>query len=160
MLDLEAIELIKQLKSRYFRALDTADLTTMETVFTSDGLIHYQGPSYNIEHQGWDALATFFTTTFTERQFGVHIGVNPEISVDGDSATGIWYLRDTFVNLEHQVQFEGSAIYRDEYVKVDGQWRISASRYQRLFEQISPIPKGVHHTGVPTKLKSALGTSC
>ena len=29
MLDLEAIELIKQLKARYFRSIDTCDLETL-----------------------------------------------------------------------------------------------------------------------------------
>ena len=36
MLDLEAIELIKQLKARYFRFVDTRDLAGLESVFTAD----------------------------------------------------------------------------------------------------------------------------
>ena len=36
MLDLESIELIKQLKARYFRFLDTRNLDGLKTVFTHD----------------------------------------------------------------------------------------------------------------------------
>ena len=39
MLDLESIELIKQLKARYFRFLDTRNIEGLQTVFTLS-LIH------------------------------------------------------------------------------------------------------------------------
>ncbi|MGI9274151.1 MAG: nuclear transport factor 2 family protein, partial [Endozoicomonas sp.] len=111
MLNLEAIELIKQLKSRYFRYLDTCNMDGMKTVFSEDGEVHYTSPSYSIHHKGWNELEKFFSSTFTETKFGIHIGTNPEITVaeDGENATGIWYLRDIFVSLDDNVQVEGSA---------------------------------------------------
>ena len=55
MIDLESIELIKQLKARYFRSIDTCDLKTLEQVFTPDAWIHYRSPTYDIRHEGWQA---------------------------------------------------------------------------------------------------------
>ena len=47
------------------------------------------------------------------------------------TATGIWYLTDIFINLADKVRTTGSALYRDKYVKSQGQWRIAESVYER-----------------------------
>lgn len=137
MLDLEAIELIKQLKARYFRFLDTADFDGMETVFTADAAVHYRSPTYDHKRDGWDDILVFLKESFTANKFGIHTGHHPEIIVDGDAATGIWYLHDKFVSLDDNVSIEGSAIYKDQYVKVNGEWKIKFSEYDRLFEEIT-----------------------
>lgn len=150
MLDLEAIELIKQLKARYFRFLDTANWAGMkESVFVEDATINFKSPSYDISFNGWGDIEAFYKSAFTETRFGMHNGHHPEITVSGDSAVGLWYLHDIFVNLDDNTQFEGSALYRDEYVKVNGEWRIKNSAYQRLFEQISKRPDDVKVTAIP-----------
>ena len=115
MLDLEAIELIKQLKARYFRSIDTCDLASLrDSVFTADALIHFRSPSYDIKYQGWPALEDFYRKSFTPTKFGMHQGHHGEIEVAGDTATGIWYLHDIYVNTEEKVVFEGSALYHDK----------------------------------------------
>jgi hypothetical protein len=65
----------------------------------------------------------------------MHNGHHPEICVDGATATGIWYLQDIFVTLEHNLTIMGSALYDDEYRLEDGQWRISRTGYKRLWEE-------------------------
>jgi len=60
----------------------------------------------------------------------------PEISVDGDTATGIWYLQDIFINLEDNTRLTGSALYTDTYKKINGEWKIFDTRYKRLFEEL------------------------
>ena len=138
MLDLEAIELIKQLKARYFRFLDTGNFLGLETVFTADATAHFKGADYEFDLVGWDELAAFYRKSFTSKTFGMHNGHHPEISVTGDDATGIWYLQDTFIELNHNVTVMGSALYHDSYRKVDGDWKISATGYERLWEEIHP----------------------
>ena len=136
MLDLEAIELIKQLKARYFRFVDTCDLDGLKTVFTDDGQAFFKGGDYEFSLQGWEQLEAFYKDSFTPTKFGMHTGHHPEITVDGDTATGIWYLQDIFINLETRTTIIGSALYNDQYVKVDGVWRIQYTGYKRLLEQI------------------------
>ena len=150
MLDLEAIELIKQLKSRYFRLLDTADFDNLRLVFTDDAKIHYRSPSYDHKYQGWDNIQKFLQKSFTKTKFGIHTGHHPEISVDGDKATGIWYLHDKFVSLDDNITFEGSAIYQDQYVKENGAWKIVSSEYDRLFEEITVRNDSMTITSIPT----------
>ena len=46
MLDLEAIELIKQLKARYFRAIDTCNLELLRGMLTSDIKLAFKSPAH------------------------------------------------------------------------------------------------------------------
>ena len=135
MLDLESIELIKQLKARYFRFLDTRNIEGLQTVFTSDATASFVGGDYDFQLDGWDQLEAFYKKSFTGQNFGMHNGHHPEICVDGDTATGIWYLQDIFVSLEHDITITGSALYEDEYRLKDGEWRIARTGYQRLWEE-------------------------
>ncbi|NRB39665.1 MAG: nuclear transport factor 2 family protein, partial [Pseudomonadales bacterium] len=105
--------------------------------FSDDAGIHYRSPSYEYKKQGWAELEAFFRESITKTKFGIHTGHHPEISVDGDVATGIWYLHDKFVSLDDGITFEGSAIYYDKYVKEDGLWKIAFSEYDRIFEEIT-----------------------
>lgn len=135
MLDLEAIELIKQLKARYFRFLDTRNLEGLQSVFTNDATASFIGGDYDFQLIGWEQLEAFYKKSFTGQNFGMHNGHHPEICVDGDTATGIWYLQDIFVSLEHNVTIMGSALYDDEYRLEKGQWRIARTGYKRLWEE-------------------------
>ena len=84
MLDLESIELIKQLKARYFRFLDTRNIDGLQTVFTSDATASFVGGDYDFQLDGWDQLEAFYKKSFTGQNFGMHNGHHPEICVDGE----------------------------------------------------------------------------
>ena len=145
-LDLEAIELIKQLKARYFRFLDTRNIEGLKSVFTEDATAKFKGADYDFDLTGWPALETFYRKSFSADAFGMHNGHHPEINVAGDRATGIWYLQDFFVQLKHDITVMGSALYEDEYRRENGVWRIATTGYVRLWEE--------HHTrGEHVKLR-------
>ena len=134
-LDLEAIELIKQLKARYFRFLDTRNIEALQSVFTEDASARFKGPDYDFDLNGWPALEAFYRKSFSADAFGMHNGHHPEIEVSGHHATGIWYLQDIFVQLKHDITVMGSALYEDEYRREDGVWRIATTGYVRLWEE-------------------------
>ena len=138
MLDLESIELIKQLKARYFRFLDTRNIEGLQSVFTDDAVASFVGGDYDFQLNGWAELEAFYRKSFQPDSFGMHNGHHPEICVDGDTATGIWYLQDIFVQLQYNLTIMGSALYEDEYRRVDGEWRIAKTGYQRLWEEHHP----------------------
>jgi hypothetical protein len=136
---LVAIEEIQQLKARYMRCIDTKDLACLrDTVFAPDAELHFHGSDYAIDVQGWPEIETFYQGAFSPQKFGMHQVHTREIEVNGDAATGTWYLHDVFVNLEQNTTLQGSALYRDEYVKRDGAWRIAKSSYERLWEETTP----------------------
>ena len=124
MLDLEAIELIKQLKARYFRFMDTGHHHSLCELFTDDAVLHFKGGHYELQFNGRQEIEEFYSDMVTDKKFGMHNGHHPEITVDGDVAEGIWYLQDIFINFERMIRTTGTALYRDRYQKVKGEWKI------------------------------------
>ena len=134
-----AIEEIHQLKARYMRCIDTKDLACLrDSVFTPDTELYFKGGDYEIAVKGWPEIEKFYQGAFTPKKFGMHNVHTPEITVTGDTATGIWYLHDVFINLEENWTLQGSALYHDDYAKQNGAWRIAKSTYTRLWEETTP----------------------
>lgn len=132
---LEDIERIRQLKYRYFRGIDTADIELLRGVLAEDVHIDYHGGTYRWQVEGREAMLASIAAAFNEYAVACHTGHHPEIEVlTPTSATGIWYLTDVFINLREKLVTTGSALYRDEYVKQADGWRIKSSTYKRLYE--------------------------
>lgn len=136
---LVAIEEIEQLKARFMRCVDTKDLVCLrDEVFAPGAEIHFIGSDYEFAAVGWTAIEKLYQEAFSAKKFGMHHAHTPEITVDGATARGTWYLHDVFVNLEEGWTLSGSALYDDSYAKIDGQWRIMYSSYRRLWEETTP----------------------
>ena len=134
---LEDIEAIKQLKHRYFRSIDMADIETLATLFTEDVEVDYEGASYHWQVQGRDNMVAAVAGAFNATVIACHTAHHPEITVTApDAAEGLWYLTDTMVDLARGVTTAGSALYRDAYVKTGGEWLIRRTTYKRVFEQV------------------------
>lgn len=149
MLDLESIELIRQLKARYFRYLDTIDYDGLKSVFADDAVAHFKGSGYEFKLTGWAELEAFYRKNITPNRFGTHNGHHPEITVDGDTATGIWYLADTFYNYDENFLTRGTSLYRDCYRRVNGEWRIAETGYTRIYEEFERLNERVRVTVRP-----------
>jgi hypothetical protein len=139
---LEDIEDIRQLKYRYFRCIDTANIEELSEVFTEDATIRYEGGSYLFEAKGRDKILEGITFGFHAEAIAFHHGNHPEIEiVSDDEATGRWYLRDWFLDLRRMKSTDGTAFYRDRYVKRDGRWWIQHSGYTRVWEIVEDVTK-------------------
>lgn len=135
MFDLHSIEAIKQLKARYFRALDCKQWSLMQDCLAAHCTARYDGGKYSFS--GRDEIVGFFRTFMDDPQLiFMHQGHHPEITViDDNNAEGIWYLQDKVINLHNNTILNGAGFYHDRYVRVDGQWLISETGYQRTFEE-------------------------
>ena len=139
-LPLEDIELIRQLKYRYCRSIDTANIEELKEVFTEDASVCYVGGSYRFEVEGRDKILEALTYAFHSEAIALHHVNHPEITVTSPTeATGIWYLKDWFMDLKHKIITDGSALYRDTYVKQNGKWLIKRATYSRIFEIVTPV---------------------
>jgi hypothetical protein len=139
-LRLEDIELIKQLKHRYMRHLDTGNPEGVGKCFTEDATIRYAGGSYRIEASGREEIVKLLSGMYNPNYVGVHTVHHPEIDVhDDDTADGYWYLVDSAINFNIGKTTEGSAIYQDKYVKINGTWLIKHSGYERIYERFEDI---------------------
>jgi hypothetical protein len=134
--DLVEIELIKRLKYKYMRCLDQKRWDEMAECFTDDAVAEYSGGKYTYE--GRDAILGFFRVAMGSTSFlSSHRVHHPEIDLTGPAtATGTWALEDVVVDASRDFSLRGAAFYTDEYVKVDGRWRIRRTSYLRSYEEI------------------------
>ena len=134
--DLVEIELIKRLKYKYMRCLDQKRWDEMRDCFVDDAVAEYSGGKYTYE--GRDAILDFFRAAMGSTSFlSSHRVHHPEIDLtSATTATGTWALEDVVVDATRDFSLRGAAFYTDEYVKVDGAWRIRRTSYLRSFEEI------------------------
>jgi hypothetical protein len=132
----EDLEAIRQLKYRYFRALDCKDWEALGATLTEDATTSYDSGRYAFE--GRTAILDFLRGALgSKRMISMHHGHHPEIEFTGEaSAQGTWYLEDKVYFLDANTVLRGAAFYKDEYVKVGGDWKIRSTGYERTFEEI------------------------
>ena len=117
---LEDIEEIKRLKHRYCALCDdTYDADALAELFTEDAV--WDGKERG-RNNGREAIREFFQNAPNRLPFAIHMVMNPIIVVDGDRATGVWYLFQPCTYAEGNQAVWGSARYDEEYVRVDGRW--------------------------------------
>ena len=130
------IEAIKALKYKYMRSIDCKLWDVMRECFTPDATTAYSGGKYSFE--GIDAIMNFMTESMSRGSFlSSHRVHHPEIQLTSDTtATGTWALEDYVVDTKHDLTIHGAAFYEDRYVKVDGDWKIQHTGYERTFEEM------------------------
>ena len=136
--DLVELEQIKQLKYRYARCLDLKLWDDIVECFTPDAVAEYSGGQYSFEGRG--AIVEFLRRSMGEETFhSSHKMHHPEIElVDAERATGVWALDDVVIESKWELTIRGASFYTDEYVKIDGEWRISRTSYRRVYEEMQP----------------------
>ena len=135
---LEEIEAIKLLKYRYMRCIDQKGWQEMETLFTPNATCSYSGGKYKFD--GRDAIMKFLTESMARPTFlSSHRVHHPEIELtSATTATGRWALEDWVIDEQHGITIHGAAFYEDRYVKVDGEWKIEHTGYERMYEEMQP----------------------
>lgn len=123
---IEDIESIKQLKATYCDICDDDhNPDRITTIFADDGI--WEGESFG-QAQGHAAIRELFKKFQTLISFSQHQVLNPIIKIDGDRATGIWYFFGPFTFYKENQAKWLAARYEDDYVKVNGEWKIQHLR--------------------------------
>lgn len=136
-MDLAALEAIKRLKYRYLRCIDTKNWDELADVLAVDATADYGTPTYGrpLSLTGRDGIVDFMRKKLGPDIITVHAAGQPEIDIDGTTATGTWCFQDTVIATEHRVVIAGAAFYEDRYTLCDdGSWRIQHTGYQRTYE--------------------------
>lgn len=120
---LEDVRDIERLKHESCFALDDGRADEWAALFTEDGrFVRDDGTTY----EGREALRRFvsgFDGTFAHT---AHVVTNPAVHVDGDAASGRWYLLLFYRTTAGDVGMT-QAQYDDTYRRVDGAWSIKQS---------------------------------
>lgn len=140
-MDLEALAEIAKLKYRYTRALDTKDWSLFRDTLLPTATATY---GEHLRFEDRDALCSFMEITLGPHVLTEHLCGQPEIEVDGATATGTWVLADTVIFPEDGMLLRGAAFYHDGYARDEaGRWRIAHTGYERTFEivvALSDVP--------------------
>jgi uncharacterized protein (TIGR02246 family) len=128
------IEAIKQLRSRYSRAVDTKDWEVFGASFTGDARLSSEGGV----HEGRDAIVASVSGALATA-VTVHHQHTPDIELTGpDTATGIWAMED-LVRIG-DFELHGFGHYTEEYQRTPEGWRIRSSTLTRLRVDTSGEP--------------------
>lgn len=140
-LRLEDIELIKQLKYKYCRGIDTCDIALLDSIMTDDMSVDYLGGSYHFQAEGKAAVLAALKAAFHPNFVGSHTVHHPIIEVHDDgTADGHWTLIDYSLNLNDLRVTQGSSFYKDRYRFEGGQWKLQRASYTRLYEMVETLP--------------------
>ena len=154
-MDLVTLEEIRQLKYRYLRYVDQKRWDEMADVFTSGATVDYGTRALGepLKLAGRDEIIAFFRANLGPEIITVHAAGQPEITVDGDKASGTWRFEDTVIATEHRVVIAGAAYYQDLYERgADGAWRIAHTGYVRTYEammSLDDLPSFKFLAGLP-----------
>ncbi|OBI43548.1 nuclear transport factor 2 family protein [Mycobacterium sp. E796] len=154
--DFTDIEAIKQVKYRYLRALDTKHWDDFAETLAEDITADY-GPSIGNELHFTNRadLVEYMRTSLPLNVITEHRVTHPDITVDGDTATGSWYLQDRVIVADLNFMLIGAAFYRDTYRRTEAGWKISGTGYDRTYDATMSL------AGLDFKIKPgrALATS-
>lgn len=128
---LEAVEAIKALKYRYWRACDGKDPEGFRAAFVASGAAIDFGRLGTFDDA--DPITEIYRAIALRKEDGqhqildMHHGLHPDIQLTSEStASGAWTLRFRQVDLRAQTEKVGAIEYDDRYVIEDGVWKISA----------------------------------
>lgn len=132
----------------WIRSVDTKDWALLASVFAPDARSVYSGGKYAFD--GRDAIVEFLSSSLGNPEIqSMHHAHTPEIAITSETtAVGVWYLEDFVLSAlpsdaaPHGTVMHGNGIYHDEYVKIDGEWQISLTGYERIFEDLQPRAAG------------------
>ena len=141
----EEIEDIKRLMALYEECHDSLERTEEEVaLFTEDGkfVITFSGEDVGKQDsflgawEGKEGLRKLFSKANPKTlSYVAHHITNPSITVEGEKANGKWYLICCLTRLtpEGPVAVWQQGTYDNDFVKIDGKWKIRVMRFNWNF---------------------------
>ena len=143
-----------------------ADMSAMETLLAGSGLdwtvLRPSGlfdaetvSDYRLQEDHADGIFTsradlveYMRTSLPANVITEHRVTHPDITVDGDTATGSWYLQDRVMVADFNFMLIGAAFYRDTYRRTEAGWKISGTGYDRTYDATMSL-EGLNFTLKP-----------
>ena len=147
---LVAIEAIRELKTKYWRGVDSGDSALVRSILAEDSVLDCTGcctdpasgvdhmPQMNIIMRGREAWQT--GNLEHPRLITVHQGHQHEIEVMSETnARGVWAFTDRFFMPPGSPfsRMTGYGHYHDTYEKVAGTWLLKTMRFTRIWVETS-----------------------
>jgi len=134
---LHEIEEIRQVKHRYLRCVDLKRWDEIGDTLTADALLDIGTSAFGklAAITGRPQIVAFFRARLGPDMLTGHTATQPEITVDGDIATGIWSHGETVLATRHRMVIASTGYCEEHYERgADARWRIAATGYVRTYE--------------------------
>ncbi|HEY3975674.1 MAG TPA: nuclear transport factor 2 family protein [Streptosporangiaceae bacterium] len=152
---MDSIEEIRQVKYRYLRCVDLKLWDELGDTLTERAILDFGTTDFGTELEiaGRSEIVAFNRAKFGPSTLTTHTAAQPEITVEGDAAAGVWSLREMLLATQHGMIITAAAFHYDRYERgADGCWRIARSSYARSYEAMVSL------SDLPSfKIISALG---
>jgi len=119
-----AYQQLKNLRSQYSHTIDhgaaTGDWDDFISLYTEDAVVDYPQETMH----GREEIREFSEEIEEYYEYSMHTAQMPMLDVDGDGATGTWYMLVFYIATDGS---EGYVVgrYEDEYRRVDDEWKFS-----------------------------------
>jgi ketosteroid isomerase-like protein len=126
---IEDLEDIKRLHQRYINLMDNLQYKEVLDLFTEDATAEVRNSGVK---RGKKEMEDIYLKMLAGKRgsvrYGGHLAIQPDITVDGDTARGTWLIYMLFSKPTVQwVQGKNECEYRKE----NGQWKISKLKFTR-----------------------------
>jgi hypothetical protein len=126
---IEDLEKIKKLHQKYMMLMDNLQYTEVLDLFTDDAEVQIRNSGVK---KGRQELATVYIDILAKgrgnTRYEGHMVVMPDLTIEGDSASGTWVVYMLFSKPSNQwVQGKNECEYR----KVKGVWKIAKLKFTR-----------------------------
>ena len=147
----DELEALRQLKARYCRFLDTKQVESWRTVFTTDVVVTLDlavstggaDPTTAPGPRGPNGPVNFVPMVMggLENVATMHLPIQeshtPELTLSSaTTATGIWAMEDWLVVADGS-ELHGAGHYHETYMKHDGDWRIGSLHLTQTIQEMS-----------------------
>ena len=126
---IEDLEEIKKLHQTYISLMDNLKYEEVLDLFTPDATVQIR--NWGVKRGRQEMSEVYIGILAKNRgsnRYDGHLAIQPDISVNGDTASGTWLIYMLFSRPTIQwVQGRNEAEYR----KVDGKWKISKMKFTR-----------------------------
>ncbi|MFC1946004.1 nuclear transport factor 2 family protein [Chloroflexota bacterium] len=131
------IDEVKKLHYRYIDALMLCEWDRITDMFAENSTFDVAGPKGVTVRKGKTDIEKYFKENLALTHVGKEgdVLVHPDISVEGDKATGRWWLYMMYYHPQtYQSLLWVQGVYDMEYVKVNGQWKFSYLKFRPRIE--------------------------
>jgi hypothetical protein len=139
---LRDIEEVRLVKHRYLRCVDLKLWDEFGDTLTERAVLETGTSAFGqvAEIAGRVQIAAFLRAKLGPGTLTCHTATQPEITVDGDAATGVWSYRETVLATRHRMVIAGTGFCEESYERgADGAWRIARTRYLRSYEAMASL---------------------
>jgi len=139
---LRDIEEIRQVKHRYLRCVDLKLWDELGDTLTEDATLDTGTSAFGklAEITGRPEIIAFFRARLGPAMLTGHTASQPEITVDGDTAAGVWAHHETVLATRHRMVITSTGFCEERYERgADARWRIARTSYVRTYEVMASL---------------------